>query len=113
MRVDELARALRARDALRARVLYQELVTGDPADIEAPALTDQLDLAIAASIAELIAFRLHAAAPAWTRLIGPLQEPYALVTVNLPAKLARLQRESPPELRARNLSAPESFLLSA
>ena len=113
MRVDELVLALRTRDALRARVLYAQLLASDPSTIEQPSFSDELDLAIAASIVELIAARLHAVAPAWTRLVGPLQTPYALVTVHLPAKLARLQRESPPELRARNLVAPENFLLSA
>lgn len=113
MRVDELARAIRKRDALRARVLYERLAKIDSATIEPPVLTDELELAIAASVVELIAARTHAVPPAWTRLIAPVQEPYALVTVNLPAKLARLRRESPPELRARNLLAPESFLLSA
>jgi hypothetical protein len=113
MRVDELALALRARDALRARVLYAQLLACDPATIEQPALTDELELAIAASITELIAARLGVAAPAWTQLIGPLKTPYALVTVHLPERLARLQRESPPQLRARNLVAPENFLLAA
>jgi len=113
MRVDELAQALRQRDALRARVLYEELAQVDPATIEAPTLTDELELAIAASIVELIAARTRTAPPPWTRLVGPVQEPYALVTVRLPSKLARLRRESPPELRERNLLAPASFLLSA
>ena len=113
MRIDELVTALRTRDALRARVLYAQLLDIDPSTIEQPLLTDELDLAIAASIVELIAARLQTTAPAWTRLVPPLQTPYALVTVHLPAKLARLHRESPPQLRARNLLAPENFLLSA
>ena len=113
MRVDELVHALRTRDALRARVLYMDFLASDPSTIPQPSFTDELDLAIAASIVELIAARLHTAAPAWTRLVGPLSTPFALVTVHLPAKLARLQRESPPELRARNLLAPGNFLLSA
>lgn len=113
MRVDELVDALRTRDALRARVLYAELVANDPATIEQPAFTDALDLAIAASITELMAARSSVAAPAWTQQIGPLPTPYALVTVSLPERLARLQRESPPQLRARNLIAPENFLQSA
>jgi hypothetical protein len=113
MLVDELTIALRRRDALRARVLYAQLLDTDTASIEPPTLTDELDLAIAASIVELIAARLHAAAPTWTRQVGPLREPYVLVSVVLPAKLERLRRETPPELRARNLVAPENFLCSA
>jgi hypothetical protein len=113
MRVDELVNALRTRDALRARVLYAELLAGDPASIERPAFRDELSLAIAASITELIAARKNTAAPAWTQLIGPLTTPYVLVTVSLPERLARLQRESPPQLRVRNLIAPENFLRSA
>lgn len=113
MRVDELALALRRRDALRARTLYADLIESDPSMIEMPSLTDPIDLAIAASVVELIASRMRAAAPAWTSQIPALPEPHVLVTVRLPEKLARLRQESPPELRARNLFAPESFLLSA
>ena len=113
MRVDELVLALRTRDALRARVLYAQLIASDLLTIERPSFTDEVDLAIAASIVELIAARLQTASPTWTRHVGPLQTPFLLVTVQLPAKLIRLQRESPPELRARNLVAPENFLLTA
>jgi hypothetical protein len=113
MRVDELAIALRRRDALRARTLYSELIETDPADYEPPALSDPIELAIAASIAELIASRRHTAAPTWTRQVQPLPEPYVLVTVRLPEKLERLRLESPQELKARNLVAPANFLQSA
>jgi hypothetical protein len=112
MRVDKLVIALRTRDALRARVLYAELLAEDPAAIEQPASTDALDLAIAASITELIAARLKVAGTAWTQSVGPLPVPYCLVTVSLPERLARLQRESPAPLQARNLIAPENFLQS-
>jgi hypothetical protein len=113
MLVDELATALRRRDALRARTLYAELMEVDSSAIAKPILTDPIDLAIAASIVELVAARRGTAAPAWTREVGALAEPFLLVTVRLPEKVERLRRESPPELRARNLLAPESFLLSA
>jgi hypothetical protein len=113
MRVDEFAIALRARDALRARVLYAELLECDPATIEPPSLTDEIELAIAASITELIAARLGRAAPAWTQSIGPLRTPFELVTIRRPERLERLRRETPPQLRARGLVAPENFLLSA
>lgn len=113
MRVDDLATALRARDALQARVLYSELAQSDAAMIETPSLTDALDLAIAASITELIARRTRKVAPDWTRSVPTLAEPFALVSITLPSRFARLQLESPPELRARNLVAPENFLLSA
>ena len=75
MRVDELAVALRHRDALRARTLCSELIEADPADYEPPDLSDPIELAIAASIAELIASRRNTAAPAWTRPAKPLPEP--------------------------------------
>lgn len=112
MRVDELALALRARDALLARALYDELLAADPASIEPSTLSDEIALAIAASIVELIAARRQTNAPSWTQQIAPLQSAYTLVTVRLPEKLARLERETPPELRARNLIAPRDFLRS-
>lgn len=84
-----------------------------PALIEPPLLTDALDLALAASVTELIASRLRAAAPAWAQHTPALSEPFAWVTVKLTSRFARLQRESPPELRCRNLFAPQNFLLSA
>jgi hypothetical protein len=107
MRVDELAIAIRHRDALRARALYSELIETDPADYEAPYLSDPIELAIAASMAELIASRRNKVAPTWTRQVQPLPEPYVLVTVRLPEKLERLRLESPQELKARNLVAPD------
>lgn len=113
MRVDELAIALRQRDALRARTLYGELVETDPTDYEPPELSDPIELAIAASIAELIASRRGTAAPTWTQQVPPLSEPYVLVTVRLPEKLKRLRLESPQALKARNLVAPANFLESA
>lgn len=113
MRVDELAIAIRHRDALRARTLYSELIETDPVDYEPPNLSDPIELAIAASMAELIAARRNTAAPTWTRQVQPLPEPYVLVTVRLPEKLERLRLESPQELKARNLVAPASFLQSA
>jgi hypothetical protein len=81
MRVDELAIALRRRDALRARTLYSELIEVDPAEYEPPDLSDPIELAIAASMAELIASRRNTSAPTWTRQIRTLPEPYVLVTV--------------------------------
>ena len=54
---DELVLALRTRDALRARVLYAQLIASDLLTIERPSFTDEVDLAIAASIVELIAAR--------------------------------------------------------
>jgi hypothetical protein len=47
-----LAIALRKRDALRARVLYAQLLAGEPATIEPPVFSDELDVAIAASIVD-------------------------------------------------------------
>ena len=96
-----------------ARVRYAQLIDSDPSTIEMPDLTEPIDLAIAASIVELVASRKRATPPAWTSQVAALPEPYVLVTVRLPEKLERLCRESPPELRHRNLVAPESFLLTA
>jgi hypothetical protein len=94
-------------------VLYAELLIADPGSIERPTLGDPIELAIAASIVELIAARLNKSPPAWTRDVHALRTPYALVTIKLSSKLARLQRETPPQLRFRNLIAPENFLTSA
>lgn len=112
MRVDELVLALRERDALRARVLYSLLAEQDLATLEPPTHPGELERAIAASIVELLANRSGASAPAWTKSVDALSAPYALVTVRSAARLARLQRETPQELRSRNLIAPENFLRS-
>ena len=112
MRVDELAVALRNRDALSARGLYAELSQVDPRDIQEPRLTGEIERAIAASVVELLASRRGLLAPPWTRRIAKLTTPFVLVTVRLPEKLERLERETPPELRARNLVAPEGLLMS-
>ena len=69
MRVDELAVALRNRDALLARSLYAELSNVDPCEIQEPSLTGELELAIAASVVELLASRRGLPAPPWTRRI--------------------------------------------
>jgi len=111
--VDELAVALSTRDALRARLLYAELIQQGPATVEAPTLSGELELAIAAAVVELAALRTNSAVPAWTQHVRPLAEPFCLVTVRLPSKLARLKKESPLPLRRRNLVAPDGFLLSA
>lgn len=113
MRVDDLARALRRRDALRSRVLYSRLFMVGAANIEMPQLDDAVEFAIAASIVELIAVRTGTLAPSWTRDIASLDMPFALVTIAHSVRFARLQLETPPELRARNLVAPENFLTSA
>jgi len=110
MRVDELAVALRKREALLARCLFAQFHDVDPRDIEEPALPSALDRAIAASVVELLAERTGRSAPSWTARVAPLPNEFVLVTVRLPEKLARLRQETPRALRVRNLVAPESFL---
>ena len=113
-RIEPLAEAALHQDALRLRSLAQELLR-TPAQLNAlprPQTDDLRLLALAAGLAELLAFRAGQPPPAWADEIGGSPEPIFLLAAAL--RMWRLrelcQNESPEPLRKRSLYAPPDFL---
>lgn len=117
IRIEQLAEAAIKQDALLLRSLMQDLLRERPrmADFPRPVADDFRVLAAAASLAELLAERLHQEPPAWAREIGPLPEPmYLLKSAATMKRLRELcEREAPGALRKRRFYAPPNFLESA
>jgi hypothetical protein len=117
MELLELVHALRHRETLTARQWVADAVRAgfQLHDLERPLGLDELDLAIAAGVVELLASRWHQSVPRWTHDIPALTEPFLLVAAA--ARLPRLRRscetEGPEPLRRRGLLAPPDFLTSA
>jgi hypothetical protein len=114
VRLEQLAEAALAGEALALRSLAQDWLRENPrlADCPRPLSDDQCVLAVAAGLVELFADRLGQQWPAWSGEIGPLPRPRHLVRAAETMK--RLRRmceiESPLPLRKRNLYAPAQFL---
>jgi hypothetical protein len=114
IRIDELAEAALAGDALRLRSLTQDWL-GEQRPISqcAPPESDDLTLrAIAAGLVEMLAERRKEAPPAWTQKIPGVPRPiYLLKAAQTMQHLRHLcETESPPPLQRRNLLAPPTFL---
>lgn len=114
VRIDELAEAALAGDALALRSLAQEWLAQNEclADAARPTSSDPIVLVISAGLAELLAERRNEPAPRWTREIGAAARPlYLLKSAQRMPRLRTLcENESPPPLRRRNLLAPPTFL---
>jgi hypothetical protein len=67
---------------------------------------------VASALLELMAQRWGQRAPAWTRAVGSLSEPFFLLesALTMPRLRALCERESPLPLRKRGLYAPPNFL---
>jgi hypothetical protein len=91
-------------DAHRAALQWDRLQQPD-------GLTDR-DLSIAAALVELLAARVGAAPPAWTRNVGGVREPMTLDPglEQMPRSFARAKSHAPEPLRRRNLIALPDFL---
>jgi len=114
VRLEQLAKAALAGDALQLRALVQDWLNENPriSDAAAPN-SDESDVnATAAGLVELLALRLGQAAPAWTAQNGGVGKPTFLVTAAL--TMPRLRQtcvtESPLPLRRRGLHAPPNYL---
>ena len=114
VKVESIAQAVLAGDALAARSLTQDFMRSSPhfADIKSPAVQDAQLLALTAALLEMFAERSHQVAPSWTQVIGRLPEPvYLLKAATTMKRLRELcQQQSPEPLRKRNLFAPANYL---
>jgi hypothetical protein len=112
--IEELAQAALRRDNLQLRSLAQDFLLDHPQfeSISRPLSDDQRILGVAAGLLELLAQRSGRHAPAWTREIGSVPEPFYLL--DEARRMKRLRRlcetESPEPLRKRGLYAPPGFL---
>ena len=113
-RIEAIAHAALAGDALLARSLTQDFFRSKPCwtEIASPSVTDAPSLALTAALLELFALRQAAEAPAWTRVVGSLPEPiYLLAAARTMKRLRELcESHSPEPLRRRNLFAPPNYL---
>jgi hypothetical protein len=113
-KIEEIAEAAIAGDALLTRSLVQDFLRENPrlADVPLPDVDDLNILATAASLLELFASRLNQRSPAWTKKVGPALEPIYLV--KSARKMKRLktlcETSSPMPLRKRKLYAPPNYL---
>ncbi len=114
MRIEAIAQAALAGEALTARSLTQEFLRANPtlAEIATPAVNDPEVLAMTAALLELFAERTHQPPPAWTQVVGALPSPvYLLRAAKTMRRLRELCRDFAPEpLRRRNLFAPPNYL---
>ena len=113
-RLEDLAEAALAGDALRLRQLAQDWLRENP-DLHAcpPPRADNPQIAIvAAALVELLADRSKQHPPDWTAHIAGLPSPLYLLNAarTMPRLRATCEAESPPPLRKRNLFAPANFL---
>ena len=112
--IEALAKAALQRDSLRLRSLVQDMTRARTnwSDLARPTTKDTRLLAIAASLAELLAARQNQPPAAWTKEIGALNEPFFLLRSAETMKRLRLlcETQSPEPMRKRQLYAPPNFL---
>ena len=112
--IEQLAPAALARDHLRLRSLVQDIVRANMnfSLLPKPAILDPRLLAVTASLVELLAARQNQVPPAWTKEIGPLNEPFFMLESALTMKRLRTlcETQSPEPMRKRLLYAPPHFL---
>ena len=112
--IEQLAEAALQRDSLRLRSLVQDITRAgiNWSSMPRPRTNDVRLLAIAASLAELLAMRQHQAPPMWTKEIGALKEPFFLLQSAEKMKRLRVlcETQSPEPMRKRHLYAPPNFL---
>lgn len=113
-RLEDLAEAALAGDALQLRQLAQNWLRENPhLQICPPPRSDDPRITIvAAALIELFAERLNQKPPTWTAQIPGLPNPLYLLksAQTMPRLRTMCQAESPPPLRKRNLFAPANFL---
>ena len=113
VRIEDIARAALAYEALTVRDLIQDLLRDRPdwASIPRPMAVDEKTLIVAAALLELFALRSGAEPAAWTRETGPAKEPIHLVraAATMPRTRTRMEAESPEPLRKRNIFAPAEY----
>ena len=112
--IEQLAEAALQRDSLRLRSLVQDMRRAgiNWSSLPRPGTNDTRLLAMAASLAELLAARQNQAPPLWTKEIGALKEPFFLLQSAEKMKRLRVlcETKSPEPMRKRHLYAPPNFL---
>lgn len=115
--IEQIAAAALHTDNLLTRTLAQEFLRSQPvlADIPQPETDDPVLLAVTAALLELFSLRTHQPAPAWTRQVGPVEQPlYLLKSAAHMRRLRALCHDAAPEpLRRRRLYAPPDYLAFA
>ena len=115
--IEQIATAVLDDDSLLVRALVQEFLGSQPtlADISRPEIDDPVLLAVTAALLELFALRQQQSAPAWTRQVGPVEQPrYLLKAATHMRRLRDLCHDAAPEpLRRRLLYAPPDYLAFA
>ena len=113
VRIEDIARAALAFEALAVRDLIQDMLRAQPdwAAIPRPVAVDENTMVVAAALLELLAMRSGAEPPPWTRETGAASEPIHLVRAasTMPRTRARVESESPEPLRKRNVFAPAEY----
>jgi hypothetical protein len=115
--LSDLVGALVSRDALRARQWVADAARAefDWTRVAEPHGLDQLGLAVAAAVVEMMAARQGAPAASWTAAVPAA--PHRVFLVQAAESLPRLRRlceeEGPEPLRRRRLLAPPEFLTAA
>jgi hypothetical protein len=112
--IEQLAEAALQRDSFRLRSLVQDMTRAktDWSALPRPQTNDARLLAIAASLAELLAARQNQMPPSWTKEIGALQEPFFLLRSAETMKRLRVlcETQAPEPMRKRHIYAPPNFL---
>ncbi|HYK02703.1 MAG TPA: hypothetical protein VE974_13175 [Thermoanaerobaculia bacterium] len=110
----DLVRALLTGDLLAARQFVADAhrLHLDWGRLEQPRNVSARELAVAAGLLELLASRVGATAPAWTKGVGPVDEAVVLDPglEKMPRSFARAKAAGPEPLRRRNLIALPDFL---
>lgn len=113
VRIEDIARAALAHEALEVRSLVQDLLRTPPdwAAVPRPRAVDPLVMALSAAFVELFAERSGAEPAAWTREVGPAPSPIYLLEAarTMPRTRALIEAESPEPLRKRNIFAPRDY----
>lgn len=114
VRIEQLAEAALAGEAMELRALAQDWLRENPriSDCRMPDAVDGDTLATAAGLVELLALRAGQQPPHWTARIGRVRHPIFLVKAAQTMRRLReaCENESPLPLRRRGLYAPADFL---
>jgi hypothetical protein len=114
MDLRDLVRALVAGDLLAARQWVSDARRNAFVweTLHRPRGLSDLEMSVAAGVAELLAGRSGSNAPAWTAAVGGQPKPVFLDPgiETMPRTLARAKQEAPEALRKRNLFATADFL---
>jgi len=117
MDLRDLVRALLSFETLAARQWVADARRSGLvwAEVPAPAGLDATERAVAAGMAELLAWRAGEPAPAWAAAVPAAPERLFLVraAASMPRLRAACEEEGPEPLRRRDLMAPPEFLTIA